>query len=669
MIQAALFLVLLQPPKSILCVAPDGNDGWSGRIAKPNHKRTDGPLATIEAARDRLRKLPPGTPAMVEVEPGTYRITAPIVFTPQDSGSGIGDRAYYGSRGAVISGMRRIAGWRQLPNGWVVAKIPAEWDFSQLFVNGERRYRPRMPKQGYYTITGTVAPTDAAKGRGFDRFQFNAGEIRSDWANRDDVEILAFHYWSMSRNRIGSVDDASHVVTFKAPTGYDASWDDLPKGNRYLVENVKEALSEPGEWYLDKPTHTLTYVPKPGESIANIDVEAPVAESLIEFRGDLATKTWVRHIVVAGFGLQGTNWNLPPNGRNFPQAEADLSGAVRFTGARDCKLQGCSLAHFGAYAVDIGAASKNITVAVNTMTDLGGGGVKVGEQGWQKDPDLITEHCSIDSNVIQGGGRLHPAAVGVWIGQNPYIKVTNNFIRDLYYTGVSVGWSWGYAPDGAHDNLIVDNRISMIGQGVLSDMGGIYTLGIQPGTVLRGNRIHDVQSFSYGGWGIYQDEGSSHILIENNCVFRMKSADVHQHYGQENLYRNNVFAFGGEAQIMRTRAEDHLSFTMSGNIIYFGDDPLLASNWSGDNYKLDGNLYWRIGGKPFDFAGMTPDQWHAKGQDVHSVIADPMFVDPAKGDFRLKPGSPALKMGFKPFPALDPAFDGGAYRSLPRAFP
>ena len=129
------------------------------------------------------------------------------------------------------------------------------------------------------------------------------------------------------------------------------------------------------------------------------------------------------------------------------------------------------------------------------MRDLGAGGVKVGEMTWQHDPELLTQRCLLENNVIDGGGRLHPAAVGVWVGQNPYIQVRGNSIHDLYYTGISVGWSWGYQPNGAHDNEISDNRISMIGQGVLSDMGGIYTLGPQPGTVIKGNRIQDIQSF------------------------------------------------------------------------------------------------------------------------------------------------------------------------------
>lgn len=651
-------------------VAPNGNDRWSGTISRPNRAGTDGPFASVAAARDRLRKVPKSLSSTVEVAAGTYRLQEPIVFTPADSGQAGSWRRYVGTGSSknptTISGMRVITGWTRLKNGFLRAKVAKGWVFSQLFVNGERRYRARLPKTGYYTIAEALAPSSETV-NGYDRFRFGAGDIRPSWAGKEEIEILAFHNWHISRHRIGAID--GDAVALRPPTGFKDSWAGLPKGNRYLVENVKEALTEPGEWYLDRQGGELTYVPMAGETPQRMVVEAPVATALLEFRGDLKSQNWVESISVSGLQLEGAQWNLGPEGRVFPQAEADLPGAVRFEGARGCAFKGNAIRHTGAYGVEIGAACKRIDVVSNTLEDLGGGGVKVGETDWQQNADLLTERCLVQDNVITAGGRLHPASVGVWVGQNPYITVAGNHIRDLYYTGISVGWSWGYQPNGAHHNTIASNRISQIGQGVLSDMGGIYTLGPQEGTVLRGNRIHDIRSFTYGGWGIYPDEGSTGILVENNCVFRTKSAGFHQHYGKENVIRNNVFAYGSEAQVMRTRAEEHLSLTFERNIVIFEGGPLLGSNWNGNNYRFDRNLYWRAGGTPFDFYGMSFEQWRAKGQDVHSMTADPLFVDPANGDFRLRTSSPASALGFTGFQALDPAFERRAQRAFPSAFP
>jgi parallel beta-helix repeat protein len=234
------------------------------------------------------------------------------------------------------------------------------------------------------------------------------------------------------------------------------------------------------------------------------------------------------------------------------------------------------------------------------------------------------------------------------VGQSSRNTISHNHIHDLYYTAISVGWTWGYKPNQSKGNIIEYYHLHHIGKDMLSDMGAIYTLGQQPGTVIRNNLIHDVEAFTYGGWGIYPDEGSSEILIENNIVYRTKSAGFHQHYGRENVVRNNIFAFGREFQLMRTRPEEHVSFIFEGNIVYFNQGKLLGSNWTGSQYRMDRNLYWDARGGPVDFAGRSLKEWREHGQDRQSAVADPLFVNAAAYDFTLRPESPALKIGFRP---------------------
>ena len=661
-----------EPPKADFFVATDGNDAWSGRLAAPGAAKTDGPFASIDKARQAVRALKAAAPdraapIVVLIRGGFYELPATLTFTPEDSGTEKAPVVYqsYGSERPVLSGGVALRGWKVAGDGrWETTLDDVKrgaWTFSQLFVNDQRRSRPQLPKKGYRLIAGELPPSPQAAGKGHDRFTFAEGDIEPAWANLGDVEILAFHQWSASRMRIAAIDAAARAVSFTGRTRSDGWWGKFIKGHRYLAINVKEALAEPGEWYLDRPTGVLTYIPMPGEDPAKAAVIAPRLDCLVAFVGDGAARRWVTNVQLRGLTFAHTNWNLPPEGQSFPQAEIGLGSAIVAMGARGLVLDTCAVRHTGGYAAAFGPGCRHNRVENCELVDLGGGGIKIGHAApgsWDdvgrqpEGEEALVSHHTIRNCLIAHGGRLHSAAVGVWVGHSPWNVIEHNDIVDFYYTGFSIGWVWGYGKSEAHHNDIGYNHVHTIGQGVLSDMGAIYTLGVSPGTRIHDNHFHDVRSFDYGGWGLYTDEGSTGIVMENNLVYRCSRGCFHQHYGRENIVRNNILAYGGEQQLQRTRTEEHISFFFERNVVLWDNEsPLLGSNWKDDNFRNDYNVYWNAAGRPVTFpGGLTLADWQTtRRQDAHSLIADPMVVDPATGNWRLKAESPALKLGFTPF--------------------
>ena len=590
----------------------------------------------IEAARSAPK------PVTIELRDGTYFLDQPLALGAQDNGLTIA--AASGAK-PVLSGGRRVTGWKKGDGNIWTASVPGDFNFHELWVNGQRRTRARFPNTGLLKITGLPDVTKTSPPRpGQKRVQVKPGEFAA-YRNLDDVDVVVFHLWVPVRMAVASFDTKSNIVTCVKASRRKLVDSNTPA--RFYVENALELLDAPGEWYFDRHTRTLSYLPMPGEEMASVEVIVPALQQVVRLDN-------TERVTLRGLTFAHAEWWLPRDNTGDVQAAVDVPGAVVATGARHCTIEDCAVVHCSNYGIELGRGCQNNRITRCQLLDLGAGGVRIGETVVRTNKTDLAAANEVTGCQIYNGGITFHQAIGIWIGQSPGNRIANNHIHDLWYSGISIGWTWGYAASAAGGNLVESNHVHHIGMlsngaaPILSDMGGIYTLGKQPGTVIRHNVFHDIGAVRYGGWGIYFDEGSSGIVAEHNLVYRTKDGGFHQHYGRENVVRNNIFAFGREHQLQRSKKEDHLSFTFEHNIVYWTTGPLFKKGYKdspGDGIQIDSNLYFNTTGKFAAMTGVSFADWQKTGHDVHSIVADPKFVAPDKDDFTLQPGSPAEAFG------------------------
>lgn len=677
-------------------------DDWIVHVSTSGNDANDGglesPVATIRRAQAiaRLRRAErPGQGGIIELAPGLYALDQVLEFDARDSGHSMEHPVVYRAQqpgSVVISGGRQLPRWESVGGDSPLWRTRWQPEFGtlasrprphQLWVNAKRAVRARTPNHWDYQLLAGVAErpvlTEVPEGKTrsgkaaavAERYQHSLwaypGELDSLTGLSEDqlrgIDVVVLHKWDTTREPLRHVDLERQLMVTEGVLM--KHWNPMAKDSLYFLENYRKAVDSPGEWFAENDGW-LYYFPHPDEEIADSPGFVAGLSGLIRVGIGTRAASPVQHLRFDGLVFRHTEFRFPDEGLPPTQAAMNIEdAAILVDNARDLHWVDCRVEHVGATAVWFRHNVKNCSFSSSRLFDLGATGVRIGET--QLVPEAVrTGHITVDNCIVHSGGRNMNSAVGLWIGHSSDNRISHCDIADFYYTAVSVGWRWGYAESGAKRNKIEYNHLHHIGYRILSDMGGVYTLGPSEGTEIRHNVIHDVYSTRYGGWGLYPDEGSTGILFENNLVYNVRDGGFHQHYGKENVVRNNIFAFSEEGQIAVTRSEPHESFSFQRNIVVWDQGRLLGyGGWkNGANVTMDRNIYWQVDGEPFDFAGETWSEWREKGRDQNSMAADPNFMDVRNRDFRFRDDRLARSVGFEPFDPTEAGVRGDQWRRV-----
>lgn len=657
----ALALVALQAVRaSVFFVSPDGDDSAPGTEAKPF--RT--PARAQAAARQA--KDPKGT--TVTLRGGTYYLADTLVFTSADSGTLEAPVVWQASKGEtpVLSGGTRLdLRWEPFRDGILKAQVPEGFTTDQLFVDGERQVLARYPD---------FDPAVRILG-GYSKDAFGPARA-ARWADPRGGFIHAMHQHMWG--------DFHYVITGKDASGavtYEGGWQNNRRMGMHpehrFVENLFEELDAPGEWFLDAKARTLYFQPRAGKDMAKAVVEGVRLRHLVEFRGDERDR--VTSISLKGITFRHTARTFMDN--KEPLLRSDWTtyrgGAVWFRGAMECSLEDSVIDQVGGHGVFVDGYNRHVTLRGCEIVRAGGNGIAfVGRPGAVQSPlfeygqvqDLASIQrtpgprsqdypgdCLVDDCLIYLSGRVEKQTAGVQIAMSRGIRVRDCSIYDVPRAGINIGdgcWgghviegcdifdtvketgdhgsfnSWGRDRFWRPDNAEVEAWVK--------EVPGLPLLDTVRPVLLQNNRW-----CCDHGWDIDLDDGTSNYIIRDNLCLNggLKNREGYHRVVENNVIVGNSF----HPHVWYKDSQD----VFRHNIVFTPYQPIRVGKPWGK--EVDSNLLHAPGAPGATPAKVLQEQ---SGRDERSVVADARFVDPSRGDYRVKDGSPALALGFRNF-AMD----------------
>lgn len=674
-------------------VGVHGDDQADGSKAKP--------FASLARSQQAVRDLLASGyehDITVVIHGGTYRVGETLVFTTKDSGRPGQTITYTAAPNeqVVVTAGVPVTDWREEDNALWSAPLPEGLDtIKTLYEGDERLTRSRGP--------GFMPTVKAKNWHNDDQHQlhFPKGALRS-WPNLSDAELVIIPAapWTMNILPLESIDEQQLIarVSTRGTYGLEA-----PRFGNYKetvwVENMREFIDGPGQWAVDSEKRRI-YLQPQGDRPSD-QIIAPALAEMIRIEGDIdydgPVDKPVRGLVFKGLtfthadrytrGADRVGWGIQHDWEMFNQPTA----MIRLRGAEDCVIEQCTFTNAGASGIRLDLHAQRNRVVDNVISHLGGVGILLA--GYGPGTKDVNTHNQILRNHIHHIGRdyWHSPAIFVW--QSGRNRIANNLIHNTGYTGIVVSGRIIFDPKGigecsrtvrwdeieqatgqrrhpgswekrepflhGRDNVIERNEIRNVME-IMSDGNGVYISGAGGGNVVRENFIHNCTSKHFAE-GIRCDDDQYETTIERNILWRLAGLSTYVTIKGRNDVIGNIFAepltrqrrgmlsleLIKGAKIDGSRIERNIFYVTrkDAKILFQGRNYYGTSTYLRDA-DADRNVYWNTADHNWGKQYLAEEQKH--GSEMNSIVSNPLFVDPANGNFNLEPDSPALKLGFKP---------------------